>query len=157
MDGSEKIDDTMMEAIEPYDYQELEPFQLSYLSGYMADRYDREPDELTDRVHARMEESMRRAVRNTVIGYDTVIPVQEDIRITGKGQVKYALLPVWFLNTKWNGKTYSFAMNGQTGKIIGDIPVGKDLLIRYWMKYHIFSAAVIFVLFVILMLAGVIG
>ena len=157
VDGSEKIDDTMMEAIEPYDYQELEPFQLSYLSGYMADRYDREPDELTDRVHARMEESMRRAVRNTVIGYDTVIPVQEDIRITGKGQVKYALLPVWFLNTKWNGKTYSFAMNGQTGKIIGDLPVGKDLLIRYWMKYHIFSAAVIFVLFVILMLAGVIG
>ncbi len=48
-------------------------------------------------------------------------------------------------------------MNGQTGKIIGDLPVGKDLLIRYWMKYHIFSAAVIFVLFVILMLAGVIG
>ena len=157
VDGSEKIDDTMMEAIEPYDYQELEPFQLSYLSGYMADRYDREPDELTDRVHGRMEESMRRAVRNTVIGYDTVIPVQEDIRITGKGQVKYALLPVWFLNTKWNGKTYSFAMNGQTGKIIGDLPVGKDLLIRYWMKYHIFSVAVIFVLFVILMLAGVIG
>ena len=31
-----------------------------------------------------------------------------------------SLLPVWFLNTKWNGKTYSFAMNGQTGKIIGD-------------------------------------
>ena len=48
-------------------------------------------------------------------------------------------------------------MNGQTGKIIGDLPVGKDLLIRYWMKYHIFSVAVIFVLFVILMLAGVIG
>ena len=81
VDGSEKIDDTMMEAIEPYDYQELEPFQLSYLSGYMADRYDREPDELTDRVHARMEESMRRAVRNTVIGDNTVILVQEDIMI----------------------------------------------------------------------------
>lgn len=32
------------------------------------------------------------------------------------GTAKYALYPVWMLTTQWNGQTYTFAMNGQTGK-----------------------------------------
>ena len=35
------------------------------------------------------------------------------------------LLPVWMLHTKWQGKDYLFAMNGQTGKLVGDLPVDK--------------------------------
>ena len=41
------------------------------------------------------------------------------------GDVKYALLPVWLLNTKWNGQDYHFAMNGQTGKFVGNLPIDK--------------------------------
>lgn len=59
MDGSKAIDDTMMEAIEPYEYQDLTEFNMSYLSGYMADKYDQEPDELTGRVYERMEQSVK--------------------------------------------------------------------------------------------------
>ena len=57
VDGSKAIDDTTMEAIEPYDYKDLTEFNLSYLSGYMADKYDQEPDALTERVYERMESS----------------------------------------------------------------------------------------------------
>ena len=32
-------------------------------------------------------------------------------------------MPVWMLNTKWKGKDFLFAMNGQTGKLVGDLPV----------------------------------
>ena len=39
---------------------------------------------------------------------------------------KYALYPVWLLTTQWNGKPYTFAMNGQTGKFVGDLPVDKQ-------------------------------
>ena len=74
---------------------------------------------------------------DTVKGYATVTPKQEKVTVTNKGEVKYGLFPVWFLNTKWNGKTYSFAMNGQTGRLIGDLPVGKDLAVKYWFKCHI--------------------
>lgn len=137
VDGSHKIDDTMMEAIEPYDYTELKPFQISYLSGYFADKYDVEPDDLTGRVHERMEKSVRCCFADTVYGYEMVIPRRERVQIAQKGEVRYALFPVWFLNTKWNGKTYSFVMNGQTGKLVGDLPVGKDLVKKYWIRHHI--------------------
>lgn len=137
VDGSRKIDDTMMESIEPFAYKDLEPFQISYLSGYLADKYDVEPDELNDRVHIRMKSSMKETFRETVRGYDEVVPKYADIRIAEKGDVKYGLFPVWFLNTKWNGRQYTFIMNGQTGRMTGDLPVAKDLLVQYWLKRHI--------------------
>ena len=137
VDGSKAIDDTTMEAIEPYDYKDLTEFNFSYLSGYMADKYDQEPDALTERVYERMERSVKDSFERTVHGYATVTPKQEKVTVTGKGKVRYALFPVWFLNTKWNGKNYSFAMNGQTGHLIGDLPMAKDLAVKYWFKRHI--------------------
>ena len=84
-----------------------------------------------------MEQSVREGFRSSVECYETVTTKKEKITVTNKGQVKYGLFPVWFLNTKWNGKTYSFAMNGQTGHLIGDLPVGKTLAVKYWFKHHI--------------------
>ena len=36
---------------------------------------------------------------------------------------------MWLLHTDWNGKKYTFAMNGQTGKMAGDLPLDKA---AYW-------------------------
>lgn len=68
VDGSKAIDDTTMEAIEPYDYKDLTEFNFSYLSGYMADKYDQEPDALTERVYERMERSVKDSFERTVHG-----------------------------------------------------------------------------------------
>lgn len=155
VDGSKTIDDTMMEAIEPYDYKDLEPFKISYLSGYMANKYDVEPDNLTDRVYARIQQSMKTAFANTAPHYQELHPLQEKINISEKRAVKYGLFPVWFLNTRWNGKDYHFVMNGQTGKLIGDLPVGKDLLVKYWFKHHIPLTIVMTVVMIILRIMGV--
>ena len=156
VDGSKVIDDTMMEAIEPYDYADLKEFNLSYLSGYMADKYDQEPDDLTARVYERMEQSVREGFRDSVECYETVTTKKEKITVTNKGQVKYGLFPVWFLNTKWNGQTYSFAMNGQTGHLIGDLPVGKTLAVKYWFKHHIPLTLIMAAIVTVLRLKGVI-
>ena len=156
VDGSKAIDDTMMEAIEPYDYKDLKEFDMSYLSGYMADKYDQEPDQLTGRVYERMEESVRDSFMSSVHNYATVTPRQEKIWITKKGEVKYGLFPVWFLNTKWKGKTYSFAMNGQTGHLIGDLPIGKDLVVGYWFRHHIPLTLIMTAVVVLLRVTGVI-
>ena len=43
-----------------------------------------------------------------------------------------ALFPVWLLSTSWRGENYLFAMNGQTGKFVGDLPVDKGAA-RKWM------------------------
>ena len=156
VDGSKTIDDTMMEAIEPYDYADLTDFNLSYLSGYLADKYDQEPDDLTGRVYERMERSVRDSFEESVRGYATVVPKKEKITVTNKGQVKYGLFPVWFLNTKWNGKTYTFAMNGQTGHLIGDLPIGKNLAVKYWFRHHIPLTVIMVAIITILRFTGVI-
>jgi hypothetical protein len=48
------------------------------------------------------------------------------------GKTSYALYPVWLLNTTWNGKKYTFAMNGQTGKFVGDLPADKQQGTRWF-------------------------
>ena len=67
---------------------------------------------------------------HTVTGYENVSVRSEKISLR-RGEVKYALLPVWLLTTKWQGKNYLFAMNGQTGKMVGDLPADKTKL-RLW-------------------------
>ena len=52
------------------------------------------------------------------------MPVASNIALQN-GVAKYALYPVWLLNTSWNGQKYTFAMNGQTGKLVGDLPLDK--------------------------------
>ena len=53
------------------------------------------------------------------------MPESVSVRLQN-GQAKYALYPVWLLNTTWNGQKYTFAMNGQTGKLVGDLPLDKS-------------------------------
>lgn len=124
VDGSTKMDDTMMESIEPFDASAAVDFQTAYLAGYLADRYDVDADESIQRANERIKRSTEEAFAATAAGYTTLIPEHSSVRLE-KGQTRYALYPVWLLNTKWNGKTYTFAMNGQTGKFVGDLPMDK--------------------------------
>jgi hypothetical protein len=59
---------------------------------------------------------------NTIHGYATCVPESKDIRLK-QGKIRYALLPVWILHTTYKGKLYTFAMNGQTGKFVGNLPI----------------------------------
>lgn len=121
VDGSKKADDNYMEAIEPFDYSEALDFNTTYLSGYLADKYDVSAKESQIRANERIKRSMEDMLRETVRGYDMVIPNGSSVRFD-KGKIRYALLPVWWLNIKYNNKIYKFAMNGQTGKTVGKYP-----------------------------------
>lgn len=125
VDGSKKMPDDYMDSLEPYDYNELKPFSTAYLPGYMADKYDVTAEECGKRADIRAENTTVECLRNTVSGYASVIEKKRNVFLK-RGEVKYALLPVWILNTKWNGKKYMFAMNGQTGKFVGDLPIDKN-------------------------------
>lgn len=124
VDGSTKMPDVHMDSIEPYDYEGLTEFSTAYLPGFLAEKYDVDQNESQKRATERMEESLYGLLDNTIEGYS-------NHRITGKHicfekvGAKYALLPVWMLHTKWQDQDYLFAMNGQTGKLIGDLPVSK--------------------------------
>ncbi len=131
VDGSTKMPDDHMDSIEPFDYSELKPFSKAYLPGFLADKYDQSAEESSKRADARCESSMLCALEKTVTGYATCVPVEKNVRLQ-RGKVHYALLPVWMLSTSWNGKNFLFAMNGQTGKLVGDLPVSKKKLAAWF-------------------------
>ncbi len=121
MDGSAKMEDAFMESIEPFDYSKMEPFDMAYLTGYLADKYDVPSESGEDRIRQRVDQTIRDQLQPSLIGYATVVPASRQLHIR-HSTAKYVLLPVWMLNTKYNGKIYTFAMNGQTGKMTGSFP-----------------------------------
>ena len=128
VDGSTKMDDTLMESIEPFNIGDAVDFQTAYLSGYLADKYDVDAEASIDRANQRIKQSTEDAFRSTVQGYTSVIPVSSTINLQN-GRARYALYPVWILNTQWNGQKFTFGINGQTGKIAGDLPMDKS---KFW-------------------------
>lgn len=130
VDGSLKMADDLMESIEPYDFSDAVDFQTAYLAGYLADKYDVSADESISRANERVKHSTEETFAGTVEGYTTVTTENSSVQFHG-GKVRYALYPVWLLNTTWNGNKYTFAMNGQTGKFVGDLPVDKSAATRW--------------------------
>ena len=151
-DGSEKMDDTLMESVEPYDFQDAVPFSSAYLSGYMADRYDVSMEERIERARQRVVNSTRDSFKETVNGYQVVTEGSSSINIT-RAEYLYALYPVWILNTTWKKNKYVFAMNGQTGKLVGDLPMDKSLFAKYIaIRGPILGAAIYGIMYLVNML-----
>ncbi|MBE6910795.1 MAG: hypothetical protein E7474_14670 [Ruminococcaceae bacterium] len=125
VDASTKMDDDTMDSLEPYDISKSVAYDAAYFSGYLADRYDvdaavaqpRASERVQNTFLSKLEESARR-------DYDSISRKGESIRISDT-RTEYAMLPVWMLSTKFEGKVYSFAMNGQTGQVAGSLPVDK--------------------------------
>lgn len=122
MDASSKLEDAIMESIEPFDFSSLVDFDTAYLSGFLADKYDVEADAGRERIKQRIEASMHDEVISSTNAFSSVTTTQKNASIT-HGKEKYVLLPVWMLHSKYKGKNYVFAMNGQTGKMTGSFPI----------------------------------
>ena len=146
VDGSSAIDDTLMESIEPYAMKEAVDFQSAYLAGYVANKYDVGAEASVGRANERIKNSAMSAFAKTVTGYNTVTPQSTNIRLKS-GDVHYALFPVWLLSTRWQGQKFVFAMNGQTGKFVGDLPLDKGAYWRWFLTIFGVSVAAIFPFF----------
>lgn len=123
-DGSQKIEDSLMDAIEPFDYRLLRDFEMSYLSGYFCDKYDVDKIEVFNRIKSRVEKGAEQVLMDDMRRYDGLSVKSKNVRILNT-KWHYMMLPVWFLTYKHHGKIYSFAMNGQTGKFAGRFPVSR--------------------------------
>ena len=115
----------------------------AYLAGFLADKYDVSSDAQLQTVNSRIRNSVEEAFRNTVTGYSSVTKEWSTVNIDNK-LTKYALYPVWVLTTRWQDKPYIFAMNGQTGKFVGDLPVDKSLRAKLFAGISIVTAINLF-------------
>lgn len=143
VDGSSKMADDLMESLEPFNFADAVPFQTAYLAGYMADRYDVDATESSKRANERVHNSTELAFAATVQGFHSVVPEGGSITLHG-GKTSYAMYPVWILNTTWKGEKYVFAMNGQTGKFVGNLPCDKSIATKWLWGWTAILSAVIF-------------
>ena len=74
-----------------------------------------------------------------------MVPINTAIQLQN-GRARYALYPVWILNTKWNGQNFTFAVNGQTGKIAGDLPMDQSAYRRWLLGVFAGASAAVFAL-----------
>lgn len=119
-----KADHRLSEGVLPFDMEKLLPFESSYLSGFKAERRDIEKDEYEQEVHDEIQSFAVDTLKNSISGYDSVSVKEHEEKVLSS-EWNYALLPVWVLTykDKKNDKLYYFAMNGQSGKICGVLPV----------------------------------
>lgn len=141
VDASQKMNDDLMDSIEPFDFSQAVPFTSAYLSGFFADKYDVSKEDCSQRANVRIKNTTENTFLSTVQGYSSVTPEQSRIRLSG-GSIKYALLPVWLMNVTWKGEKYTFAMNGQTGKFVGNLPLDKASYAKWFVLLGAAGAAV---------------
>jgi DNA-directed RNA polymerase subunit RPC12/RpoP len=143
VDASKEVCDELMESIEPYSLFDSVDFQSAYLAGFYANKYDIDAKQSSPRANERIKNTTAAEFRKTVQGYSTVKQVSANMNLNCGG-VQYALLPVWLLGSTWEGKSYMFAMNGQTGKFVGDLPLDKKKRWGlYWKMAGIIAASLL--------------
>jgi len=149
VDASEKMPDDSMQGLEPYNYDDLKTFQLPYLAGFQAEKYNNPYTHYEDTAWRGIEDDIIHNAEETITGYDETTTKFAKAELFGKRH-EYALLPVWCLAYRYAGKTYPVYVNGQTGKIDGALPLSKG---KVWLRFGIFFAA-FFALALILGLAA---
>ena len=121
-DASEKMNDQLMDKLEPYDYSQLKDFNTPYLAGYIAEKYNYDDKQLFSRIKSRIENYVDSYIRSTITGYSSTTYKHKHIDVKQK-HAYYALFPVWMVCYDYNRSEHIFAMNGQTGKIVGKPPI----------------------------------
>lgn len=142
VDGSSAMDDLLMQSIEPFQMEEAVDFRTAYLAGYFANKYDVDAKQSEAAASARIKNSTEAVFESTVRGYSSVTPRRVDIELK-QGDLSYALFPVWILSTKFQDKNFIFAMNGQTGKFAGDLPLDRAAFWGWFGKIFGISAAIL--------------
>lgn len=124
IDASEKMNDELMDKLEPFPYQQLKEFKTPYLAGYIAEKYSQNDEQLYPRAKEKISSYIDSYISTAVSGYTTVSYTNKQIDTTLK-QADYVLLPVWMVHYDYNKFEHTFAMNGQTGKVVGKPPISK--------------------------------
>jgi len=131
-----KADKVLSDSVLPFETEELKPFNMSYLSGFFAEKRDIDKSELADSMKAEVINYAVEELQNSLVGYTDVNVTTDNVELVNE-KWEYALLPVWTLTYNDNGKIYYFSINGQTGKTVGELPVDKGKIIRTFLLIFI--------------------
>ncbi|MDO4331259.1 MAG: hypothetical protein Q4C58_01045 [Eubacteriales bacterium] len=122
VDASIAMNDKIMDLMEPYQYEELTDFNPEYMSGFLAEVYNQPAEELGDRANEKVRADAKVMLHRTMNEYATLTPLEGNIYLKNRVE-DYALLPVWWYRYRYRDKDYDFFVNGQTGKVVGKMPL----------------------------------
>ena len=131
VDASEKMNDELMDKLEPFPYDRLKEFKAPYLSGYVAEKYNYDDSVLYPRAKHKIGDYIESYIKSTMQAYHVLTYQNKNIR-TSAMKADYALLPVWVVHYDYNKQRYTFAMNGQTGKVVGKPPLSKGKIFGWF-------------------------
>lgn len=113
----------LAEGVLPYDVSKVQKFHMGFLSGFLAEKRDIERTELNKQVQQEANEYGEKILRGTVKGYSSISVKSCHLNQTQENW-DYTMLPVWTVTYKGkNGKMYYYSMNGQDGKVYGELPI----------------------------------
>ena len=121
-DGSLRLDDYMMKCVEPYDYKGIKDYNPAYMSGFLAEQTDEDETDIDHMAIERSKEGNNYKARGLFNRYSGLCDKNAQYGIS-KHVKHYTMLPLWLLNVNHGSKNYQFAINGQTGKITGKLPL----------------------------------
>jgi len=118
--ASKTISHSILESLSPWDTTKLLPYDKKYLSGFESEEYTIGLDNGFEFAKIKMDRVIRRDIRRDIGGDQQQI----DSIDTKHSNTTYknALFPVWIAEFKWGEKVYNYAINGQSGKIVGERP-----------------------------------
>ena len=136
----------MLQCVHPFDVTQAKPFAMSYLSGFQAEKRELDKQDVKGEIDRRMDNYAQSLLKDTMGGFQEIHVENYDDK-TFEQRWRYTLLPVWIVTYKFKGEILPFAINGQTGKTYGKLPVAMGKLIGW-------GAAVAVIVFAIAMLGG---
>ncbi len=130
----------LIDGIFPYDISQVKPFSMPYLSGFLAEKRTLEKADLSDEASDLVMRAARARMHDSITGYSSVNENGFSFAIR-QDTWRYALMPVWLMTCRFRGKDYFFAMNGQTGKLAGKVPVSRRKLAYLFCSVGIIVSA----------------
>lgn len=104
----------------PWDLSHLQPYRPDYLAGFEAEGYNIALADGHDIARQEMAGVIMMDVRRAIGGNEQRV---EQVRTDFSGETfKHILLPIWSAAYKYNGKSYRFVVNGQSGQVQGERP-----------------------------------
>lgn len=145
LNASLTLDNNTMELLEPYDYSALEDFEMAHLIGHYAQKYDDCKDTLSKQLNEELTKDAEKQLSELNKSFYSFKEASKELDIKDE-KTEYIFVPVWILNYQYEGIDYTFTMNGQTGKVVGMLPLDKKKQRQYWIKTAIILYAIILII-----------
>lgn len=130
VDASLAMDNDKMDLMEPYDYKALQDFKEEYISGFAAEIYSSDAEQLRGRAKKKAVDDAEVMLRQSTTGYSSLRVLQKDVSTLDK-ETNYALLPVWKYEYSYRNRHFEYFINGQTGKLVGQTPISAGKILAY--------------------------